>query len=82
MFASQFRFEAERLPLIVITADRIKAKDKVHRIHVGAMPYSDVRFCAISSAKHLNATAVSFPFRPVVENTSGVNTACSTSLTF
>ena len=34
MFASGFRFQAERLPLIAITADRIKAKDKVHCIFV------------------------------------------------
>ena len=33
MFASGFWFEAERLPLVAITADGIKAKDKVHCIH-------------------------------------------------
>jgi len=33
MFASGFWFEAEQLPLVAITADGIKAKDKVHCIH-------------------------------------------------
>ena len=80
MFVSGFRFEAERLPLIAITDDRIKAKDKVHRIHARVIPYSDFRSCASSSAKRLYATVVSFPIPSIVENTSGVNTAYSTSL--
>ena len=81
MLAFGFRFEAERLPLIAITDDRIKAKDNVHRIHARVIiPYSDFRFCASSSAKHLYATVVSFPISSVVENTSGVNTAYATSL--
>ena len=80
MCASGFRFEAERLPLITITAAHITAKDKVHRIHARVVPYSDFRFCASSSAKRLYATVVSFPIPPGVENTSGVNTAYLTSL--
>ena len=49
-------------------------------IYTRAFSYCDIHFCATSSAKHLYATVVSFPIPTVVENTSGVNTAYSTSL--
>jgi len=58
MLASGFWFEEERLPLIAITADRIRAIDKVHHIQARVIPYSDFRFCVNRSAKRLYATVV------------------------
>ena len=76
MFASLSRLEAtSRLPLIAVTADRIKAKERLHRIHARVMLYSDFRF-----VNNNYAMVVSVPCPPVVEKTSGVNTAYFTSL--
>ena len=69
-----------RLPLIAVTAGRIKAKERLHRIHARVMLYSDFRLVANNSTSRLYATVVSFPCPPVVEKTSCVNTAYSTSL--
>ena len=68
MFASRSRLEAtSRLPLIAVTADRIKAKERLHRIHARVMLYSDFRVVANNSASRLYAMVVSFPCPPVVE---------------
>ena len=73
MFASRSRLEATfRLPLIAVTADRIKAKESLHRIHARVMLYSDFCFVANNSASRLYAMVVSFSCPPVVEKTSGV----------
>ena len=69
MCVSGFRLKTERLPLIAITADCIKAKDKVHRIHARAAPLSNFHFCTSGSAKHLYPTVDSFPIPPIVETT-------------
>ena len=62
MFASRSRLEATcRLPLIAVTADRIKAKERLHRIHARVMLYADFRFAANNSASRLYAMVVSFP---------------------
>ena len=42
-----------RLPLIAVTADRIKANDNMHRIQARVIPYSLFRFSASNSARCL-----------------------------
>ena len=59
-FASRSRLEATcRLPLIVVTADRIKAKERLHCIHARVMLYSDFRFVANNSGSRLYAMVIS-----------------------
>lgn len=80
MFASRIQFEAEQLPLIVITAMIVSRQMIKCTISTQEIYYFYFHFCAIRSAKHFYATVLSFPIPPVVENTSGVNTPHLTSL--
>ena len=44
MFTAVSRLIEEQVPLIAVTSDRIKAKDRVHRTHASVMLYCDFRY--------------------------------------
>ena len=72
MFTVVSQLIEERLPHIDVSIDRIKAKDRVHRIQANVMLYCDFRFGANKSARRLWAMVVCFK-SPLVEKTPGAD---------
>ena len=70
MCVSGFRLKTERLPLIAITADCIKAKDKVHRIHQELHHYLIFAFVQVVRLSVCIQQLARFPFRPLLKQWS------------